>query len=303
MAQGNDVLKRINERYPHLSKGQKLLANYITEHYEKAVYLTASKLGQIVGVSESTVVRFANELGYDGYPSLQRALEELVKVRLTALQRMEVSKGRMDQSHILTSILQADMDNIKATLEMADEEEFKKAVDAILRSRRIYILGVRSCASLAAFLGFYMNLLFDDVRLIHTNSVSETFEQMLKIGAEDVVIGISFPRYSKRTVRAMEFAKSRGAKVVAVTDSDVSPLIPFSDYTLKARSDMVSFVDSLVAPLSLLNSLIVALSIGRRDEITHSLSSLESIWKEYDVYDKMCIRDRNKLSGNILYSS
>ena len=285
MAQGNDVLKRINERYPHLSKGQKLLANYITEHYEKAVYLTASKLGQIVGVSESTVVRFANELGYDGYPSLQRALEELVKVRLTALQRMEVSKGRMDQSHILTSILQADMDNIKATLEMADEEEFKKAVDAILRSRRIYILGVRSCASLAAFLGFYMNLLFDDVRLIHTNSVSETFEQMLKIGAEDVVIGISFPRYSKRTVRAMEFAKSRGAKVVAVTDSDVSPLIPFSDYTLKARSDMVYIVDSLVAPLSLLNSLIVALSIGRRDEITHSLSSLESIWKEYDVYD------------------
>ena len=285
MAQGNDVLKRINERYPHLSKGQKLLANYITEHYEKAVYLTASKLGQIVGVSESTVVRFANELGYDGYPSLQRALEELVKVRLTALQRMEVSKGRMDQSHILTSILQADMDNIKATLEMADEEGFKKAVDAILRSRLIYILGVRSCASLAAFLGFYMNLLFDDVRLIHTNSVSETFEQMLKIGAEDVVIGISFPRYSKRTVRAMEFAKSRGAKVVAVTDSDVSPLIPFSDYTLKARSDMVSFVDSLVAPLSLLNSLIVALSIGRRDEITHSLSSLESIWKEYDVYD------------------
>ena len=286
MAQGNDVLKRINERYPHLSKGQKLLANYITEHYEKAVYLTASKLGQIVGVSESTVVRFANELGYDGYPSLQRALEELVKVRLTALQRMEVSKGRMDQSHILTSILQADMDNIKATLEMADEEEFKKAVDAILRSRRIYILGVRSCASLAAFLGFYMNLLFDDVRLIHTNSVSETFEQMLKIGAEDVVIGISFPRYSKRTVRAMEFAKSRGAKVVAVTDSDVSPLIPFSDYTLKARSDMVSFVDSLVAPLSLLNSLIVALSIGRRDGSQPIPSgSLESIWKEYDVYD------------------
>ncbi len=285
MAQGNDVLKRINERYPHLSKGQKLLANYITEHYEKAVYLTASKLGQVVGVSESTVVRFANELGYDGYPSLQRALEELVKVRLTALQRMEVSKGRMDQSHILTSVLQADMDNIKATLEMADEEEFKKAVEVILHSRRIYILGVRSCASLAAFLGFYMNLLFDDVRLIHTNSVSETFEQMLKIGAEDVVIGISFPRYSKRTVRAMEFAKSRGAKVVAVTDSDLSPLLPFSDYTLKARSDMVSFVDSLVAPLSLLNSLIVALSMGRRDEITHSLTSLESIWKEYDVYD------------------
>ena len=285
MAQGNDVLKRINERYPHLSKGQKLLANYITEHYEKAVYLTAPKLGQVVGVSESTVVRFANELGYDGYPSLQRALEELVKVRLTALQRMEVSKGRMDQSHILTSVLQADMDNIKATLEMADEEEFKKAVEVILHSRRIYILGVRSCASLAAFLGFYMNLLFDDVRLIHTNSVSETFEQMLKIGAEDVVIGISFPRYSKRTVRAMEFAKSTGAKVVAVTDSDLSPLLPFSDYTLKARSDMVSFVDSLVAPLSLLNSLIVALSMGRRDEITHSLTSLESIWKEYDVYD------------------
>ena len=285
MAQNNDVLKRINERYPHLSKGQKLLASYITEHYEKAVYLTASKLGQTVGVSESTVVRFANELGYDGYPSLQRALEELVKVRLTSLQRMEVSRGRMDQSHMLTSILQADMDNIKATLEMADEGEFKNAVDAILNARRIYILGVRSCAALAAFLGFYMNLLFEDVRLIHTNSVSETFEQMLKIGEEDVVIGISFPRYSKRTVRAMDFAKSRGACVVAVTDSDLSPLIPYSDFTLKAKSDMVSFVDSLVAPLSLLNSLIVALSMGRRDEITNSLSSLENIWKEYDVYD------------------
>lgn len=278
-------MTRIQDQYPKLSKGQKLLAGYIREHYDKAVYLTASKLGAIVGVSESTVVRFALELGYEGYPSMQRALEELVKNKLTAIQRMEVSQGRVDPDRILSSVLQMDMENIKLTLEQVNEEAFRKATQAILRARKVYILGVRSCSVLANFLSFYLNLIFENVHQVMTNSASETFEQMLQLSSQDVVICISFPRYSKRTVRAAEFAKSRGATVVSITDSDMSPLVSVSDYVLMAQSDMVSFVDSLVAPLSLINALILALSSARREEIAKSLETLEQIWKEYDVYD------------------
>lgn len=285
MKRSEDVLTRIQDQYPKLSKGQKLLAGYIREHYDKAVYLTASKLGAIVGVSESTVVRFALELGYEGYPSMQRALEELVKNKLTAVQRMEVSQGRVDPDRILSSVLQMDMENIKLTLEQVNEETFRRATRAILRARKIYILGVRSCSVLANFLSFYLNLIFENVYPVLTNSASETFEQMLQVSDQDVVICISFPRYSKRTVRAAEFAKSRGAEVVSITDSDMSPLVSVSDYVLMAQSDMVSFVDSLVAPLSLINALILALSSARRDEIAKSLETLEQIWKEYDVYD------------------
>lgn len=285
MNQSSDVLKRIHERFPHLSKGQKLLATYITEHYDKAVYLTASRLGSVVGVSESTVVRFANELGYDGYPSLQRALEELVKKRLTTLQRIEVSKERVKKNHVLTSVLQSDMENIKATLESVNESEFRHAVELLKSARRIYILGVRSCAALASFLGFYLNFICDDVRLIHTNSVSETFEQMLNVDEKDVVVGISFPRYSKRTVKVMEFVKSRGSACIAITDSQLSPLVAYADSVLMCRSDMISFADSLVAPLSVINALIVALSQEKQGEMMKSLSKLEKIWKEYDVYD------------------
>ncbi len=283
----DDVLIRIHDGYPKMSKGQKLLADYITDHYDKAVYLTASKLGNVVGVSESTVVRFAGELGYDGYPGLQRALEDMIRTRLTALQRMEVSRSRMDEDHILSSILQSDIENIKETMNVVEEEAFKEALELILRAKTIYILGVRSSGPLASFLAYYMNLIFDNVKLVQTNSISETFEQMLKIGPADVMIGISFPRYSKRTVKAMDFAKSRGASVIAITDSDQSPIAASAECVLKAHGNMVSFVDSMVGPLSLLNALLVALSMSRQSEVKENLENLENIWKEYDVYESV----------------
>jgi DNA-binding MurR/RpiR family transcriptional regulator len=285
MNRQNDLIKRINDSYNKLSKGQKLLANYIINHYEKAVFLTAAKLGTIVGVSESTVVRFANELGYDGYPKLQRALEELVKTKLTSIQRVEVTNDRIDKSHMLKSVLTSDMDKIKHTLEEIDEEVFEAAIDTIIEANTIYIVGVRSSAALASFMGFYFNLIFDNVKLIHTNSVSEMFEQIHRISDKDVMIGISFPRYSKRTLKAMEFARNKGAQVITITDSPLSPMVQFSTMSLIARSDMVSFVDSLVAPLSLVNAIIVALSIRKKDQIVQSLEQLENIWNEYQVYD------------------
>lgn len=285
MKNQNDLIQCINENMPRLSKGQRLLANYILNHYEKAVFLTASKLGKIVGVSESTVVRFSNELGYDGYPKLQRALEELVKTKLTSVQRIEVTSDRLENQHVLKSVLQSDAEKIRLTLEEIDEEDFDKAVDAILEAKRVYILGVRSSASLASFLGFYMNLMFDNIKLIHTNSVSEMFEQIHRLGPEDVVIGISFPRYSKRTLKAIEFAHTQKATVISITDSPLSPMTQYADYNLLARSDMASFVDSLVAPMSLINALIVALSMKKKTEIKESLEHLEKIWTKYQVYD------------------
>lgn len=285
MHRQNDLIKRINENYVQFSKGQKLLANYIIEHYDKAVFLTAAKLGNIVGVSESTVVRFANELGYDGYPKLQRALEELVKNKLTSIQRMEVTSDRIDKTHVLKSVLQSDAEKIKHTLEEIEPEVFDQAIDMILAAKNIYILGVRSCASLASFMGFYFNLVFDNVKLIHTNSVSEMFEQIYRMDKDDVVIGISFPRYSKRTLKAMEFSRSRNAQVIVITDSPLSPMIQFSNCSLIARSDMASFVDSLVAPLSVINALVVALCIKKKENVLDTLENLESIWSEYQVYD------------------
>lgn len=285
MQRQNDLIRRINESYNKLSKGQKLLANYIIDHYEKAVFLTAAKLGKIVGVSESTVVRFANELGYDGYPKLQRALEELVKTKLTSIQRVEVTSDRIAEGNILKFVLHSDMDKIKHTLEEIHEEDFNRAVDVIMEAKTIYIVGVRSSAALASFMGFYFNLIFDNVKLIHTNSVSEMFEQIHRISADDCIIGISFPRYSKRTLKAMEYARRREAGVITITDSPLSPMVQFSDCSLIARSDMVSFVDSLVAPMSLINAIIVALSIRKKDTLVNSLESLEQIWNEYQVYD------------------
>lgn len=285
MQRQNDLIHRIKNNYSGFSKGQKLLANYISQHYDKAVFMTAAKLGKIVGVSESTVVRFANELGYDGYPKLQRALEELVKTKLTSIQRVEVTSDRIDQSHILKSVLQSDAEKIKTTLEEIDEAVFDLAIDMILGARRVYILGVRSSAALASFMAFYFNLVFDNVKLIQTDSVSEMFEQMYRIDERDVVIGISFPRYSKRTLAAMEFAKSRSAHVITITDSPQSPMIPYADCALTARSDMASFVDSLVAPLSLVNAIIVAICMKRKDTVLQALETLEQIWTEYQVYE------------------
>ena len=273
----NDLIHRIRKSMPKLSKGQRLIANYILEHYEKAVFLTAAKLGAIVGVSESTVVRFANELGYDGYPKFQDAL--------TAMQRLEVTTDRMDVNHVLKAVLQMDEEKLRYTREQIDEEPFNGAVESIIEAKTIYVLGVRSCAGLASFLGFYLNIIFDNVKVVNTNSISEMFEVIHRISKEDVIIGISFPRYSKRVMKALEFAQTRQAHVIAITDSYISPIAGYADYALVGRSEMVSFVDSLVAPLSIINAIIVALSLRKKDEISTNLEKLEDIWVEYEVYD------------------
>ncbi len=285
MSNRNDLSNRINESYSKLSKGQKLLAAYITDNYDKAVFLTAAKLGETVGVSESTVVRFAMHLGYKGYPEFQSALADQVRSKLNSVQRMEVTYGRISQSKILESVLKADADRIRSTLGRIDEQAFEMAVDTILSAKNIYIIGIRSCAPLAEFLSFYFTLMFEHVHLLRTNSSSEIFEQMVRIGREDVIIGISFPRYSMRTLKAMEFANNRSAKVITVTDSVHSPMNLYSSCDLIADSDMASIVDSLVAPLSVINALIVALCMKKQDEVAGTLEMLEDVWDEYQVYE------------------
>ena len=282
-----DILTVIQENMSTFSKGQKRIANYILESYDKAAFMTASRLGKTVSVSESTVVRFAAELGYDGYPSMQRSLQKMIRNRLTSVQRIEVSNDRIGDQDLLSSVLQSDIEKIRLTLEEVDRQSFDRAVDAIVSARKIYIMGVWSSASLATFLSFYFNLIFDNVISVAANTASEVFETMLRVGAEDVVIGVSFPRYSSRTVQAMNFARDRGATTIAITDSEASPLAPISNYTLKARSDMASFVDSLVAPLSLVNALLVAVSRKKNDDLAHTFQTLEDIWDEYGVYEKV----------------
>lgn len=282
----HDMINRIQNKMADMSKGQKLIANFIINHYEKAAFMTAAKLGEIVGVSESTVVRFAIELGYEGYPKLQKVLQELIKSKLTAVQRIEVSSNRINEFNILKNVLQSDMEKIKFTMEEIDQVVFNEIVECILQAKKIYILGVRSSAPLASFLGFYFNLIFDNVRLVHTTSVSEMFEQILRASEGDIVIGISFPRYSKRTTKAMQFVKSQGAKVIAITDSMESPLAHFADHCITSRSDMASFVDSLVAPLSVINALIVAIGMRKKESVYNTFERLEAIWDEYQVYEK-----------------
>ena len=285
MSNTNDLLNRINKGYSKMSKGQKLLATYITDNYDKAVFLTAAKMGDIVGVSESTVVRFAMSLGYKGYPEFQKALEELFRNRINSVQRMDVAYGKISQSEILENVLKSDADKLKSTLEKIDHSAFELAVDTILGARNIYIVGIRSCAPLANFLSFYLNLMFDNVRLLQTNSSNEIFEQMVRIAEEDVIIGISFPRYSMRTLKALEFANNRNAKVITITDSIYSPMNLYSSCNLVADSDMASIVDSLVAPLSVINALIVALCMKKQKEVAKTLTTLEEIWDEYQVYE------------------
>ena len=282
-----DILTVIQENMSTFSKGQKRIANYILESYDKAAFMTASRLGKTVSVSESTVVRFAAELGYDGYPSMQRSLQKMIRNRLTSVQRIEVSNDRIGDQDLLSSVLQSDIEKIRLTLEELDRDSFEKAVDAIVSARKLYIIGVRSCAAMATFMSFYFNLIFDNVVKVSATTASEVFESLLRVGEGDVVIGVSFPRYSSRTVQAMNFARSRGATTIAITDSEVSPLSPISTYTLKARSDMASFVDSLVAPLSLINALLVAVSRKKNDDLAHTFQTLEDIWDEYGVYEKV----------------
>lgn len=280
------LIRNMKDRYGTFSKGQKLIANFIMQHYDRAAFMTAARLGDEVGVSESTVVRFAIELGYDGYPRLQKELREVIKSKLTSAQRLEVTSSHIDPDNILRSVLHADMTKLRTTLEEADPVLFAEAVEAILSANKIYILGVRSSAPLASFLGFYFNLIFENVRLVHTTSVSEMFEQIVNARGGDVVIGISFPRYSSRTTKAMQYAADQGATVISITDNASSPLAQYSNIQLYARSDMASFVDSLVAPLSLINALIVAIGMKRRDQIRTTLEKLETVWEEYQVYEK-----------------
>lgn len=286
MTTKNELLSRLDKKYPKLSKGQKKLTDYIRENYDKAAFLTASKLGETVGVSESTVVRFATQLGYQGYPEFQKALGELVRTKLNSIQRMEVTYGRIAQGDILGSVLQSDIEKIKMTMESVDEHAFQLAVDTILKAKRIYIVGIRSCAPLASFLAFYLNLICDNVVSVHTNSASEIFEQLIRIDENDVIVGISFPRYSMRTLKALEFASNRRAKVITITDSIHSPMTIYSSCNLIARSDMASIVDSLVAPLSVINALVVALCMKKQDEVIKTLEMLEDIWDEYQVYSR-----------------
>lgn len=284
MGNTNDLNNKINEKYHLMSKGQKLLTHYITDNYDRAAFLTAAKLGETVGVSESTVVRFAMFLGYKGYPEFQKALEETVRHKLHASQKVGVSYGKIQKNDILHSVLSTDAERIKETMEHLDENVFSQAVNTILSARRIYVLGIRSCAPLASFLAFYLNLMFDDVVLLQTSSSSEIFEQMLHIAKEDVMIGISFPRYSMRTLKAMEFANNHNAKVITLTDSVHSPMNLYSSCNLIASSDMTSIVDSLVAPLSVINALIVALCMRKQDDVAKTLEELEDVWDEYQVY-------------------
>ena len=281
-----DVLHTIQASTPDLSKGQKRIAAYILSDYDKAAFMTASKLGKLVGVSESTVVRFASQLGYDGYPAMQRALQEIVRSKLTSIQRIQASNDTLFSADVVASVLHRDMDTIRQAIEGIDRSAFEMVVDKLMSARHIYILGVRSSSFLAGYLHFYLPLIFENVTLVTTNSAGDILESILRIGPGDVLVGISFPRYSQSTVKGVRYAHDRGADVVSITDSELSPLYPLSSVALMARSDMISFVDSLVAPFSLLNALIVAAGHRKNADIAQIFDRLENIWDEYGVFGR-----------------
>ncbi len=282
----NDLFALINEWMPKVSKGHKKIAEYILVHYDKAAFMTAAKLGETVGVSESTVVRFASELGFDGYPGLQKALQDAMRNKLTAVQRIEVSLDQIKDGEVFRSVLMHDIEHIRHTLEETAMADFDRAVENIVNAEHVYVMGIRSSAALASFLGYYFKLMLPNVVLVQTGSRSELYEQLMRLNDKDVLIGISFPRYSKQTVHAISYAHNIGAKSIAITDSLESPIASNADNVLVARSDMVSFVDSLVAPLSLINALIVAVSIKNKEVVANNFAMLEEIWEEYDVYQK-----------------
>lgn len=281
-----NIILYIKNNMSGFSKRQKLIGSYIVEHYDKAAYMTAAKLSEEVGVSESTVVRFSAELGFDGYQKLQRVLQEVTQSKLTSVQRMEIASKRIGGQSVLTDVLETDMEKIQKTLLEIDRREFEKAVRVFSNAKKIYIVGARSASALASFAAFYFNLMFDEVKVIHTTSSSDIFEQLLRLESGDVLFGISFPRYSKSTIKAMEYAKERGASVIGLTDSVNSPLVKQTTHCLIARSDMNFFADSLVAPMSVINALIAAIGINKKDEISATLEKLENIWDAYGVYDK-----------------
>jgi DNA-binding MurR/RpiR family transcriptional regulator len=279
-----DLMRTIQLKFPRLSKGQKLIAEYILKHYDKAAFMTAAKLGVSVGVSESTVVRFANELGFSGYPKLQKSLQELIKNKLTTVQRIELSNDLVSEETALKGVLKSDMENIRATLEKINHKTFEDVVNSIFAAKKIYIIGLRSASALSEFLGFYLHLILDNVHVVGYG-VSDIFEQIINVSEDDLVIGIGFPRYAARTIESLSYAKSKGAKVVAITDSLLSPLAARADHTLIAQSNMASFVDSLVAPLSVINALIISVGLREKEKISTTFANLEHIWEEYQVYN------------------
>lgn len=279
-----DVLSRINSAFPGLSKSQKVIATYICDHYELAVFMTAKELGDAVSISESTVVRFATSLGYSGYPEFSQALEHYYKGRMNRVQKMGVKYANSSQSEVINSVMRADIDKLEHTIANIDVNAFEEATDIILNAKKIYVVGLRACEPLAEFLAFYLNMIKDNVVMLKTTSASELFEQMIRIGEEDCIIGISFPRYSMRTLKAMEFANDRKAKVITITDCVHSPMNMYSSCNLLARSDMVSIVDSLVAPLSVINALVVALCLKCPKEVRNNLENLEKVWENYQIY-------------------
>lgn len=279
-----NLIAHITQQMPGFSKGQKRIARYILEHYDAAAFMTAYRLGETVGVSESTVVRFAAELGFEGYPQLQKAMQELIRSKLTTVQRVEVTRARMTDSQVLENVMTYDMQNIRQTLEELPGQVFAQAVDAIVGARKVYIFGAGSCRALANFVAYYLKLLLPDIHLVYTSSETEILEEMIHISEEDAIIGLSFPRYSSKAVKTLHFAHSRRAKVIAITDSVMSPIADYATYLLLAHSDMATIVDSLVAPLSIINALIVAISLKRMEENRETLGELEKLWETYQVY-------------------
>lgn len=277
--------ERIKQYEKGFSKGQRLIAKYINEHYDKVAFMTASKLGKVVGVSESTVVRFAMEIGYSGYPQLQQAMQEMIRNRLNSVQRLELTSSNYEAEDLLDATLEQDIDIIKRTRENVSKQDFLAAVDAIIKAKRIYIMGAGSSLALATFLSHYMELICGDIVLLNATSEAQIFQQMVRISENDAIIGISFPRYSKKVSKAMQYARDNGAATIAITDTDVSPVAISAQYKLLARSDMVSFVDSLVGPLSLINALIVTIAIKKKQEVADTLKVLENIWTEYGTYE------------------
>lgn len=282
----NDILTVLQQKASGFSKRQRLIAQYITESYDKAAFMTASKLGKTVGVSESTVVRFAVEIGYDGYPSMQKAMQEMVLNRLTSVQRIGVTNDRIGNQDVVSMVLQSDADKLRQTAEILDRAEFSASVNTILNAKRIYILGCRSVAPLANFLGYYLNFMFNNVHIVTASGASEVFEKLIGADEEDVVIAFSFPRYSAATVKGAQYCRNTGVKVIGITDSRLSPLGQYCDHVLLAKSDMVSLVDSIVAPLSVVNALIVALATDREQSLAKTFDTLEHVWEEYNVYEK-----------------
>lgn len=279
-----DLIKVIQNNFNRLSKGQKLIAEFIMDNYDRAAFMTAATLGETVGVSESTVVRFANTLGYSGYRELQKELQELIKNKLTTVQRISLSEDFTDYENALKQVIKKDIDNIEKTLNEIDYQVFQEAVDMTLEANNVFILGLRSSSFLAGYLGFYLQFLLDNVKIV-TSGPNDVFEQLLKATNKDIIIGISYPRYSKRTLEALSYGKEKGCKIIGITDSLISPAAQYSDVTLIASSNMLSFVDSLVAPMSLINAFIVAIGMEKKDDITTYFEDLESIWKKHNVYD------------------